>query len=106
MYGPPMNFPLAERKVRHARPRIVILGAGFGGLNAALALKRADADITIIDRHNYHLFQPLLYQVATYVNGRATWNPVFLLFSYKFSHALWCTTLLIKNPTFMGQNVL
>ena len=37
----------------------------FGGLNAALALKRADADITIIDRHNYHLFQPLLYQVAT-----------------------------------------
>jgi NADH:ubiquinone reductase (H+-translocating) len=47
------------------RPRIVILGAGFGGLNAALALKRADADVTIIDRHNYHLFQPLLYQVAT-----------------------------------------
>lgn len=65
MYGPYMNFPLAETKVRRARPRIVILGAGFGGLNAALALKRADADITIIDRYNYHLFQPLLYQVAT-----------------------------------------
>ena len=65
MYSPPMNFPLAERKVSLVRPRIVILGAGFGGLNAALALKRADADITIVDRHNYHLFQPLLYQVAT-----------------------------------------
>jgi len=48
-----------------ATPRIVIVGAGFGGLFAARALGRVDADITIIDRHNYHLFQPLLYQVAT-----------------------------------------
>jgi NADH:ubiquinone reductase (H+-translocating) len=47
------------------KPRIVILGAGFGGLNAATALKRFDCDVTVIDRHNYHLFQPLLYQVAT-----------------------------------------
>jgi NADH dehydrogenase len=43
----------------------VILGAGFAGLNAAKALRRADVDITIIDRRNFHLFQPLLYQVAT-----------------------------------------
>jgi NADH dehydrogenase len=49
---------------RH-RPRIVIIGAGFGGLAAAKALARVDADVTIVDRHNYHLFQPLLYQVAT-----------------------------------------
>jgi len=47
------------------RPRIVIVGAGFGGLSAAYALRRANAEVTIIDRHNYHLFQPLLYQVAT-----------------------------------------
>jgi NADH dehydrogenase len=47
------------------RPRIVIVGAGFGGLFAARALARAAADVTLIDRHNYHLFQPLLYQVAT-----------------------------------------
>lgn len=47
------------------RPQIVIVGAGFGGLSAAKALKKADADITIIDRRNHHLFQPLLYQVAT-----------------------------------------
>jgi NADH:ubiquinone reductase (H+-translocating) len=47
------------------RPRIVIIGAGFGGLFAAQALARVDADVTIVDRHNYHLFQPLLYQVAT-----------------------------------------
>jgi NADH dehydrogenase len=47
------------------RPRIVIVGAGFGGLSAAHELAGADADVTVIDRRNYHLFQPLLYQVAT-----------------------------------------
>ncbi|MGR4846756.1 NAD(P)/FAD-dependent oxidoreductase [Rhizobium sp. LARHSG275] len=46
-------------------PRVVILGAGFGGLAAAMALKSIEVDITVIDRRNYHLFQPLLYQVAT-----------------------------------------
>jgi NADH dehydrogenase len=44
---------------------VVILGAGFGGLSAAKALRHAPVDITLIDRRNYHLFQPLLYQVAT-----------------------------------------
>jgi len=48
-----------------ARPHIVIVGAGFGGLSAAHALAGAAADVTVIDRRNYHLFQPLLYQVAT-----------------------------------------
>jgi NADH:ubiquinone reductase (H+-translocating) len=47
------------------RPRIVVVGAGFGGLSAAHALAGAPADVTVIDRRNYHLFQPLLYQVAT-----------------------------------------
>src|ERR671924_501265 len=47
------------------RPRIVIIGAGFGGLSAAHGLAGADADVIVIDRRNYHLFQPLLYQVAT-----------------------------------------
>src|SRR5262245_789472 len=47
------------------RPRIVVVGAGFGGLFAAQALSRVAAEVTIVDRHNYHLFQPLLYQVAT-----------------------------------------
>ncbi len=48
-----------------AAPRIVILGCGFGGLWAAQALRKASADVTVIDAHNYHLFTPLLYQVAT-----------------------------------------
>jgi NADH dehydrogenase len=46
-------------------PHVVIVGGGFGGLNAARALAGADARVTLLDRHNYHLFQPLLYQVAT-----------------------------------------
>ena len=54
-----MCFAMSER------PQVVIIGAGFGGLFAAQALAKADADITVVDRHNYHLFQPLLYQVAT-----------------------------------------
>jgi NADH dehydrogenase len=45
--------------------RVVIVGAGFGGLSAAKALAGSAFDVTVIDRHNYHLFQPLLYQVAT-----------------------------------------
>ena len=47
------------------RPHVVIIGAGFGGLNAAKRLEKAPVDVTLLDRHNYHTFQPLLYQVAT-----------------------------------------
>jgi NADH dehydrogenase len=47
------------------RKRIVVIGAGFGGMAAVQALKKANADITLVDRTNHHLFQPLLYQVAT-----------------------------------------
>ncbi|HEY7298021.1 MAG TPA: NAD(P)/FAD-dependent oxidoreductase [Xanthobacteraceae bacterium] len=54
-----------EQKSGAARPRIVIIGAGFGGLSAAKELAGAPLDVTIVDQHNYHLFQPLLYQVAT-----------------------------------------
>lgn len=47
------------------RPKVVIVGAGFAGLTAATKLAKADVDVTVLDRHNYHCFQPLLYQVAT-----------------------------------------
>lgn len=50
---------------RDARPHVVIIGGGFAGLHAAQSLKKAPVDITLIDRRNFHLFQPLLYQVAT-----------------------------------------
>jgi NADH dehydrogenase len=48
-----------------SKPRVVIVGAGFGGLSAAKALKNTDVDVVVIDKNNHHLFQPLLYQVAT-----------------------------------------
>jgi len=49
------------------RPHVVIVGAGFGGIKAAKSLAKENVDITLIDRNNYHLFQPLLYQVSTAV---------------------------------------
>ena len=47
------------------RPHVVIIGGGFGGLSAAKALRKADVQVTVLDRRNHHVFQPLLYQVAT-----------------------------------------
>src|SRR6476620_2747201 len=49
------------------RKRVVIIGGGFAGIAATRALKRCDADVVLIDRRNHHIFQPLLYQVATAV---------------------------------------
>ncbi|MEM7338480.1 MAG: NAD(P)/FAD-dependent oxidoreductase [Actinomycetota bacterium] len=51
--------------MRLVRPRVVIVGAGFGGLAAARALRRAPVDLVVVDQRNHHTFQPLLYQVAT-----------------------------------------
>ena len=47
------------------RPRVVIIGAGFGGLSAAKSLAKAPFEVVLIDRYNYHMFQPLLYQAPT-----------------------------------------
>src|SRR5689334_263020 len=63
----------AARPVPHGkehkpgRKRIVIVGGGFAGIAAARALRRCEADVLIVDRRNHHIFQPLLYQVATAV---------------------------------------
>lgn len=63
------------------RPRVLILGAGFGGLGAARKLKDADADVVIVDEHDFHTFQPMLYQVATdVIEATAVAHPVRDLF--------------------------
>ncbi|OBI79808.1 NAD(P)/FAD-dependent oxidoreductase [Mycobacterium asiaticum] len=60
-----MSHPSNEQQAATKRHHVVIIGSGFGGLNAARKLKRADVDITLISKTTTHLFQPLLYQVAT-----------------------------------------
>ena len=49
----------------NGRHHVVVIGAGFGGINTVKQLKNADVEITLIDKKNHHLFQPMLYQVAT-----------------------------------------
>jgi NADH dehydrogenase/putative oxidoreductase len=61
LFSTPSASELASRNL----PRVVIVGAGFGGLRCAQALKDASVAVTLIDRNNFHLFQPLLYQIAT-----------------------------------------
>src|ERR1700727_1883184 len=61
----PTIDPVAAKPNNKTNPHIVILGGGFGGLNLAKSLRNANARVTLIDRQNHHLFQPLLYQVAT-----------------------------------------
>ena len=64
------SFPQEKPPVTNAVPdkkRVLIVGGGFAGIAAARALKRANVEITLVDRRNHHIFQPLLYQVATAV---------------------------------------
>jgi NADH dehydrogenase len=57
-------FTIAQENKNSSKPRVVIIGGGFGGLSVAQALKKAPVDVLLLDKHNYHTFQPLLYQVA------------------------------------------
>src|SRR5271163_1043191 len=62
-----MSESLIPSRVQSGRPHVVIISGGFAGIAAAKALRHCEADVTIIDRRNHHIFQPLLYQVATAV---------------------------------------
>src|SRR6201988_764170 len=64
------SFPQEKQPLTRPAPgkrRVLIIGGGFAGIAAARALRRADVDVVLIDRRNHHIFQPLLYQVATAV---------------------------------------
>jgi NADH dehydrogenase len=58
-------FVSARKDSKGRRPRVVVLGGGFGGVGAAQNLGKSDVDVVLVDKHDYHTFQPLLYQVAT-----------------------------------------
>src|SRR5882672_6435081 len=60
-----MNQSPGTRNLEPGTPHVVIVGGGFGGLDAAKGLAKAPVQVTLLDRHNHHVFQPLLYQVAT-----------------------------------------
>lgn len=64
---PRSQEPTSSASSRREKPRIIVLGGGFAGVAATRTLKRCDADVLVIDRRNHHIFQPLLYQVATAV---------------------------------------
>src|SRR5260370_20724654 len=67
-----------------SKPHVVIVGAGFGGLEVAEHLAHVPVDVTLIDRHNYHTFQPLLYQVATsLLNAEDVGAPVRSMFRHQ-----------------------
>src|ERR1700722_20259140 len=63
--APAAPASVEAKPINKKNPHIVILGGGFGGLNLAKSLRNANARVTLIDRQNHHLLQPLLYQVAT-----------------------------------------
>ncbi len=65
--APPRPEPAAAAARPERKPRNVIVGGGFGGVAAARALHKSDAEVVLIDRRNHHISQPLLYQVATAV---------------------------------------
>ncbi len=72
---------MSSSSASRTRPRVLILGGGFGGIGAARPLKDADADVVVVDSHNYHTFQPLLYQVATdLLDASAVGHPLRDLF--------------------------
>ena len=77
-----MTEPQTPSNTRH---RLVIVGGGFGGLETVHNLRNADIDITLIDQRNHHLFQPLLYQVATstLATSEIAWPIRHLLRKYK-----------------------
>src|SRR3954465_9571808 len=59
----------------NGRPRVLVLGGGFAGIGAAQKLKKSDAEVVVVDKHDYHTFQPLLYQVATGLLDQPTVGP-------------------------------
>src|ERR1700749_2017171 len=83
MAEPSATAPPAVRNLPK-RPRVVVVGGGFGGLSAGMALSDMAVDVTLIDRRNHHTFQPLLYQVALAVLSPADIaQPIRSIFSKK-----------------------
>src|SRR5467141_3484381 len=89
----------ARRKVMSERQKVVIIGGGFGGLSAAQHLNSNLVDVTLIDRRNYHLFQPLLYQVATgSLSAGEVASPLRSVLSRQKNTRVWLGTVVDIDP--------
>jgi len=81
------------------RPRIVIIGGGFGGINLAQKLKNAPVEVLLLDKHNYHTFQPLLYQVAIgAIAADSIAFPIRRIFTYQENFSFCMTNVQQINP--------
>src|SRR6202050_2337408 len=99
MGAPRRDDSLAKRKAMSQRWRGVIVGGGFGGLSAAQHLNLDLVDVTLIDRRNYHLFQPLLYQVATgSLSAGEVASPLRSVLSRQKNPRVWLGTVVDINP--------
>ena len=92
------GFQLAPGAGAARRPHVIVVGAGFAGLNVVRGLRRADVTVTLIDRHNYHLFQPLLYQVAT-----AALEPADISGPLRQLVPRWGRLPTFSHPSYMGM---
>ena len=84
--------------------QVLILGGGFAGLNAAQKLKRAPVDVTLIDRRNFHLFQPLLYQVAT--GSRLSFCAAFSPAKPPPRITTWCFCVMVSGSLYATRSLL
>src|SRR5438445_12430773 len=101
MGAPRRDDSSARRKVMSERWKVVIIGGGFGGLYAAQHLHSNLVDVTLIDRRNYHLFQPLLYQVATgSLSAGEVASPLRGVLSRQKNTRVWLGTVVDIDPDF------
>src|SRR5712664_241513 len=99
MGAPRRDDSPARRKVMSERWKVVIIGGGFGGLSAAQHLNSNLVDVTLIDRRNYHLFQPLLYQVATgSLSAGEVASPLRSVLSRQKNTRVWLGTVVDIDP--------
>src|SRR4051812_41395544 len=99
MGAPRRNDSPARREAMSERWKVVIIGGGFGGLSAAQRLNSTQVDVTLIDRRNYHLFQPLLYQVATgSLSAGEVASPLRSVLSRQKNTRVWLGTVVDIDP--------
>src|SRR5262245_31293637 len=95
-----------KKQTASTQPRVVIVGGGFGGLYAARALAGAPVSVTLIDKRNYHLFRPLLYQVATgLLSADEISGPLRSILSRQNMPARYCSavrTLVLRQTQSVG----